>query len=153
MRLIRKRFYPEEEIDISSDQVVYLDEEVLITRWLPIKKRDDIKRGVSCVYLNKGLKISKVYDYDDKLLYTYCDVIKTHIEKDIIVTEDLLVDVVIYPDRTYKIMDIDELVMLRRQNKISEDLLLEALEKLNFLLNDIYTGFKLDRIDDYLKKE
>lgn len=50
-------------------------------------------------------------------------------------------------------MDIDELVMLRRENKISEEMVLDALHKLNFLLNDIYNGFELDKVEEYLKKK
>ncbi|BCS81761.1 DUF402 domain-containing protein [Anaerocellum diazotrophicum] len=153
MRLIRKRFYPEEEIDISSDQIVYLGEQVLVTKWLPIKKREDIKWGASCIYFDKGIKISKVYGNDDRLIYTYCDIINTRKDEEKIVTEDLLVDVVVYPDGSYKIMDIDELVMLRRENKISEEMLLDALFKLNFLLNDIYNGFKLDKVEEYLREK
>ncbi|ADQ04171.1 protein of unknown function DUF402 [Caldicellulosiruptor owensensis OL] len=153
MRLIRKRFYPEEEIDISSDQIVYLDEQVLVTKWLPIKKREDIKWGASCIYFDKGIKISKVYGHDDRLIYTYCDIINTRKDKEKIVTEDLLVDVVVYPDGSYRIMDIDELVMLRKENKISEEIVLDALQKLNFLLNDIYNGFELDKVEKYIEKK
>ena len=153
MRLIRKRFYPEEEIDISSDQIIYLDDTVLVTKWLPIKKREDIKWGASCIYFDKGIKISKVYGHDDRLIYTYCDIINTRKDKEKIVTEDLLVDVVVYPDGSYKVMDIDELVVLRRENRISEEIVLDALYKLNFLLNDIYNGFGLDKVEEYLKKK
>ncbi|WAM34373.1 DUF402 domain-containing protein [Caldicellulosiruptor morganii] len=152
MKLVRKRFYPQEEIDISSDEIIYMDDDVLITKWLPIKKREDIKWGASCVYLKKGIKISKVYGHDDGLLYTYCDIIDTHIDTDKIVTEDLLVDVIVFPDGRYRIADIDELVWLRRENKISEEIVLMALERLNFLLTDIYNGFELDRVEEYLKK-
>lgn len=152
MRLIRKRFYPEEEIDISSDEIVYMDDDVLITKWLPIKKREDIKWGASCVYLKKGIKISKIFDYNDRLLYTYCDIIDTHIDNDKIVTEDLLVDVIVFPDKSYRVVDIDELVSLRRENKISEEIVLIALERLNLLLTDFYNGFELDKVEEYLKK-
>lgn len=152
MKLIRKRFYPEEEIDISSDDIIYMDKEMLVTKWAPIKKRDDIKKGMSCVYLNKGIKISRVFDHSDNLVYTYCDIIRTRIEDDTLITEDLLVDVVIYPNGQYRVLDIDELVMLRNQGRISEDIVLEALEKLSFLLNNIYNGFSLDRLDEFLKE-
>ncbi|ABP66511.1 protein of unknown function DUF402 [Caldicellulosiruptor saccharolyticus DSM 8903] len=152
MRLIRKRFYPEEEVDISSDEVVYMNNEILVTKWLPIKKREDIKWGASCVYLKKGIKISKVFDYNDRLLYTYCDIIDTHIDNDKIVTEDLLIDVIVFPDGSYKIADIDELICLRKENKISEEIVLMALERLNLLLTDLYNGFELDKVEKYLKK-
>lgn len=153
MKIIRKRFYPEEEIDISSDKIVYMDDDVLVTKWLPIKKREDIKWGASCVYLKKGIKISKVFDHNDRLLYTYCDIIDTHIDNDRIVTEDLLVDVIIFPDRSYKVVDIDELVSLRKVNKISEEIVLKALERLSLLLTNFYNGFDLDKVEEYLKEE
>ena len=39
---IRKRFIPEEEVDISGDEVLYDDGALIVTRWLPIRARNDI---------------------------------------------------------------------------------------------------------------
>ncbi|MBR3280485.1 MAG: hypothetical protein IKI57_01385 [Clostridia bacterium] len=43
MKLFRKRFIPNEIIDISKDEVIYRDENLIITKWLPIHPRDDIE--------------------------------------------------------------------------------------------------------------
>ncbi|MEZ0535641.1 DUF402 domain-containing protein [Caldicellulosiruptoraceae bacterium PP1] len=147
MKIIRKRYIPEEEIDISGDIILFHNEDILITKWLPIHKRQDIVNGMSCLFFKEGIKISKMYNSDNRLLYTYCDIVRTNIKDDTLIIEDLLLDVVIYPDKTYKVLDIDELIELRKNNKISEDLMLEALSKLNYLLNDIYNGFTLDVLE------
>ena len=42
---IRKRFIPEEEVDISGDEVLYDDGALIVTRWLPIRARNDIGWG------------------------------------------------------------------------------------------------------------
>ena len=44
---IRKRFIPEEEVDISGDEVLYDDGALIVTRWLPIRARNDIGWGFS----------------------------------------------------------------------------------------------------------
>ena len=42
MKIYRKRYIPNEIVDISSDEVLKCDEDMLVTKWLPIKKRPDI---------------------------------------------------------------------------------------------------------------
>ncbi len=56
MKIFRKRFVPFEIIDISGDEVLYRDDEKLITKWLPIHDRDDVGSGTSCVYFKKRLE-------------------------------------------------------------------------------------------------
>ena len=43
MKLFRKRFIPDEIIDISKDEVIYRDDDLIITKWLPIHPRGDIE--------------------------------------------------------------------------------------------------------------
>ena len=75
MKIYRKRYIPNEVVDISSDEIIYQDEKMIVTKWIPIKPRTDISKGVSYTMLDKGWKISKFYDLDGKLLYWYCDII------------------------------------------------------------------------------
>lgn len=126
---------------------------VLVIKWLLIKKREDIKWGVFCIYFDKGIKISKVYGYDDRLIYIYCDIINIWKDEEKIIIEDLFVDVVVYFDGSYRIMDIDEFVMLRRENKIFEEIVLDVFYKFNFFLNDIYNGFELDKVEEFIEKK
>lgn len=149
MRIIRKRHIPEEEVDISNDEVIFHDDDIIVTKWLPIHKRQDIARGISCLFLKKGIKISKMYSPENNLVYTYCDIVKCHYKDDCLIVEDLLVDIVVYPDKTYKVLDLDELVLLAKQNKIEIKTVYEALEKLDYLLKDIYEGFSLDILEKF----
>ena len=108
---IRKRFIPEEEVDISGDEVLYDDGALIVTRWLPIRARNDIGWGFSYIWILGHYKISAVFDRTGKFIYWYCDVIKTEYEKDKnkYVFTDLLIDVVIEPDGTCRVLDEDEL--------------------------------------------
>ena len=45
MKMYRKRFIPDEIIDISGDEVIYRDKERLITKWIPIRPKEKIAYG------------------------------------------------------------------------------------------------------------
>jgi len=44
--ILRKRYIPDEVIDISGDELVFRSEDLLITKWNPIRKRPDISGGI-----------------------------------------------------------------------------------------------------------
>ena len=142
MKIFRRRFIPNEIIDISGDEVVFRDDKKLITRWLPIKPRPDIGSGMSCIYLDKGIKISKIFDKFGNFKHWYCDIIKhEYIKKeDKYIVTDLLVDVVVYPDGHYEVLDLEELDEALKENLISLEVKEEALDKLNSLLDVIKKG-------------
>ena len=136
MKLLRKRYIPNEIIDISKDEVIYQDDELIVTKWLPINKRNDIGSGISYSYIKEGYKISKFFDNEEKFLYWYCDIINYdyNIDEDTHTFIDLLVDLKIYEDGRYEILDLDELVEAHEQNLITFEDVLSALKKLNKLL-------------------
>ena len=142
IRILRKRYIPNEIVDISGDEIIYLDEEVLVSRWVPIHKRDDIKYGISHLYINKGFKVAKVYSHDNELDHYYCDIMQVEVDKatNTYTEIDLLVDIVVYKNGDIKVLDLDELSEARQKNLITEEQLLYALEHANKLLNIIYNG-------------
>lgn len=141
-KIYRKRFVPSECILLKDDIILHIDKELIVTTWNTLKPRNDIAKGISAYYIEKGFKVSKVFDKENKLVYWYCDIIHTnvHQENNEIVFEDLLIDVVIQADGYSKILDIDEAADALRDNIISQEQLIDALHKLNVLLNMIYTG-------------
>lgn len=139
MKIYRKRYIPNEVVDISSDEIIYQDENMIVTKWIPIKPRTDISRGVSYTMLDKGWKISKFYDHDDKLLYWYCDIIEHTLENDEITLTDLLVDVIVYENGTYEIVDLDELDDALKIGLITPDQKYNALTKVEKLKELIET--------------
>lgn len=140
MKIYRKRYIPNEIIDISKDKVEYVDDELLVTSWLPIHSRNDVAFGISYAYLKKGWKISKFYDKDKNFLYWYCDIIDAQIKDEEYTLIDLLVDVKVYPDGKYEILDEEELDEALKQKLITKKQKEEALNKLNALLEIIKHG-------------
>ncbi|HCC07716.1 MAG TPA: DUF402 domain-containing protein [Clostridiales bacterium] len=143
MTLLRKRYIPNEVIDISSDEILYVDDELLVSKWVPIHKRDDdIKEGIAYLYIKRGFKIAKRYNGQGELKHYYCDIMQVEVdeEKKVYTEIDLLVDVVVYPDGRVMVLDLDELVDAREQGLITETQLLYALSRANELLNIIYQG-------------
>lgn len=142
MKIFRKRYVPNEIVDISGDEVVYRDDEKLITKWKPINPRDDIGSGMSCVLFKKGWKISKFYNKDGSFRFWYCDIIDYEYEEkeDKYTIIDLLLDVIVYEDGHYEILDEDEMEDAIKNNIITLEIKNEATEKLNNLIELIENG-------------
>ena len=133
MKIYRKRYIPNEIIDISGDEIVYRDEKLIVTKWLPIKPRTDVGSGVSYTMLDKGWKISKFYDHGGNLLYWYCDIIEHVLKDDELTLIDLLVDVIIHEDGVYEVVDVEELDEALAAGLITEEQKVDALQKVSAL--------------------
>ena len=142
MKIYRKRYIPDEIVDISSDELIYRDDKKLITKWLPIKPREKIAYGESCVYFDKGWKISKFYRKDGSFKFWYCDIISYEYDEkeDTLILIDLLLDVIVHIDGTYEILDEDELEEALKNGIITNEIASDAREKLNNLLKLIESG-------------
>ncbi|MDR1540755.1 MAG: DUF402 domain-containing protein [Clostridiales bacterium] len=141
-KLFRRRFIPDETVELKNDEILMLDEDILVTKWDVLKPRSDFTHGVSCFYMKKGWKISRIMDARDKWLYTYCDIIETcKNEKDnIILFNDLLVDVIVYDNGFVKVVDAGEISEALDKNLITVDMAKKALRILDDLLELIYAG-------------
>ena len=140
--ILRIRYIPAETVDISSDRLLYRDEEHLVTEWKPIRPRKDIYGGVSCVFLSKGIKVSRFLDAQGALLYWYIDLVEVRYkaETDTYELHDLLADVRVMPDGRVEIVDLDELADALEQQLITHEQGIRALRILNGLLADIHSG-------------
>ena len=136
MKIFRKRYVPNEIVDISGDEVIYRDEERLITKWIPIKPRTDFESGMSCIYFNHGWKISKFFEKGGKFKCWYCDIVDYTYDKeeDKYVIIDLLLDVIVYEDGHYEVLDEEELMEALEVGIVSSEIVTEANRKLNELL-------------------
>ena len=140
-RILRKRYIPNEVIDISSDEVLYLDEKLMITKWNVIHPREDISGGISFTFLEQGYKISKFNDKNGKFAYWYCDIIDIEVDKfsNTYTIIDLLVDVKIMPDGKVMVLDLEEIAEALEKSIISHAQACDALRKLSKLLELIYS--------------
>jgi protein associated with RNAse G/E len=138
-KILRKRYIPDETVDISGDDILLINDDVIITRWKPIKPRNDFDSGMSCAFLQKGYKISKKYK-DGKLLYWYCDIIEVEYKKpdNTYILTDLLADIIVYPDGTYEILDLDELSELLLNGTVSKEQAAKSIMVVSDILNMIY---------------
>jgi len=140
--ILRKRFIPSETVDISGDEILFSDEELLITRWKSIKPRKDFSNGVSYTFLKEGFKISRFYNAEGNFIYWYCDIadIEHDVGKDTYILTDLLVDIKVMPDGTVNVLDVDELAEAIDRNILSCEQVSRTLKRLHELLNMIYRG-------------
>lgn len=136
MKMFRKRYVPEEIVDISSDYILERNENIIVTKWKPINPREDIGGGISYIFLKRGYKISKIFDAKGKFIYWYCDIIETEYNeaKDEYVFTDLLVDLKVYADGKYEVLDFSELTDIYKENKITKEQLLSAIKGINTLI-------------------
>lgn len=136
--------------------ILALEPNLIITSWNVLKPRRDISRGVSAYFIDKGIKVSKVFDNAGQMVYWYCDIIETHYdEKENIYTfNDLLIDVVVYPDGQVEVLDMDEFADAMEQGILSVGTIAHAMRATDDLLHTIYAG-EFEKythyIDDMLK--
>lgn len=148
--LYRKRIIPDECILLKDDIILYRDDEIIVTKWNALKPKKELHHGFSCYFLNKGYKVSKFIKEDNSLLYWYCDIVEhTYDEStDTFVFTDLLADIIVYPDNSVKVVDLDEIAVALERKMLSERELSITLRTLDSLLNSIYAGDF-----DYLKSK
>ena len=140
--LYRRRFIPDELVPLKNDRILHFEDHLIITKWDALHPRKDIAGGISAYYLDQGIKVSKVFDKEQQLVYWYCDIIqqKPGPNPDSIIIEDLLIDVILYRDGTVQILDLDELAQAMEQGLISDQEVAYALRVLNSLLRLIDQG-------------
>ncbi|MDD7403836.1 MAG: DUF402 domain-containing protein [Butyribacter sp.] len=153
IRLFRRRFLPDELTELKDDRIIYMSDDVLITKWNVLKPRKDISNGVSAYFLKHGIKVSKIYDAGQNLVYWYCDIIDTRIDNDTnsYTFEDLLIDVLVFPDGHVEVVDMDEFADIMEKNVLDKRLEISALRRTDYLLRLIYSG-KFSQLTDYIEK-
>jgi predicted RNA-binding protein associated with RNAse of E/G family len=140
--IYRKRFIPNDITALKDDIILVQKKDLIITKWRTLRPRNDIASGISAYFIDKGYKISKIYNKDNQVVYWYCDIIQTKIDynKNTVLFEDLLIDVILYKDGSLRIADLDELSLALEHSLISQDQTIYALRTLDSLLNIIYSG-------------
>lgn len=142
LQIYRKRYIPQEIILLKDDQILFQSDNYIVTSWNTLKPRKDISRGISAYFLDKGYKVSKIYNSQNELVYWYCDIIESswNHEANSVVISDLLVDILVYPDNSIHVLDMDELQDAYNQSIISQTMFEHALIITQKLLSDLRNG-------------
>ncbi len=142
LKIYRRRYIPKEYIDLKNDERVFLDENYLITKWKPLRPRTDFAAGVSVYCLKEGWKISNIMDEEGNTLEWYCDICEFIIddENNTFTSNDLLLDVIIYPNGRELILDADEAADALEKGLITNEQMIKALRSFNSLLEVIRHG-------------
>lgn len=149
VRLYRRRFIPNEVKYLKDDKILYADEQRIITSWNSFRPRPDLAAGLSVYYRKEGYKISRLYGEDGSFVRWYCDIVCESVNGDEITFSDLLIDVVIYPDGTAHVLDLDEAADAAEQGLITEEQLILALRSADRLLRAIRRG-RFDELTECL---
>ncbi len=146
LRLFRKRHIPEECVPLKNDRVLFLDNSRMVTSWNVLKPRSDFASGISLFDFEKHWKITRVAKADGSLYHWYCDIMKVHISEDkeantaTYLMEDLLIDIVIEPDGSVHVLDLDEAAEAFEKGLITGADLTLALHAADTLLRFIRNG-------------
>lgn len=140
--ILRQRYIPFEIVDISSDELLFRNDDILVTKWKVIRPRTDFSSGISYAFIKKGYKISRFFDDKGTFLYWYCDIIDVDYNEktDTYKMIDLLVDIKLLPDGTLKVLDCDELAEAMENKLITLEQSCCSLRRLDELLKMIYEG-------------
>lgn len=147
--LYRKRFIPDEIVNLKNDKIIFKSDSLIKTQWQVIKPRDDFSKGISWYFLERGFKISKFFKNSGELHYIYCDIIEFEYNAadNSYVFADLLVDVIIHNDGSVQVLDIAEIPEALDLSLISIAQAKDALTKLDALLKIIYDNKLMDLIE------
>ena len=146
LQLFRKRHIPEECVPLKKDNVLFLDDSRMVTSWNVLKPRSDFASGISLFDFEKHWKITRVAKADGSLYHWYCDIMKVHISDDqetntsTYLMEDLLIDIVIEPDNSVHVLDLDEAAEAFERGLITGTDLTLALNAADTLLRIIRNG-------------
>ena len=142
LKIYRRRYIPKEYIDLKNDERVSLDDNYLITKWKPLRPRSDFAAGVSVYCLKDGWKISNIMDEEGNTLEWYCDICEFEIddENNTFTSNDLLLDVIVYPDGRELILDADEAAEALEKGMITKEQMIKALRSFNSLLEVLRHG-------------
>lgn len=140
LQLYRKRYLPNEIVLLEQDEILFLDDNLIVTKWNTLKPRHDIARGLSAYFIDKGYKVSKIYNKEDHLVYWYCDIIETVFDKSTnsYIFYDLLVDILVYEDGRVKVVDLHEIGEMLLSGVITPEIAAKSLTIANSLLTLIY---------------
>lgn len=152
-KMFRKRFVPEEIKSLEKDEILYMSDDLIVTKWDTFKPKKEFTNGISCTFINEGYKISKFMDSNGDLVYYYCDIIHSDYfpAANKWVFTDLLADVKIYPDGKTEVVDLGEVSDAFENGTINEKIVMELLKKLDKLLNVIYSGRWRELTKKYFK--
>ena len=141
LTLFRRRFIPDECVELKDDIIIKRTDSVIVTKWKTIRTRSDLSNGYACYYLDRGYKVSKFLKSDGSLLCWYCDIVtyEMNSQDNSLLVIDLLADVKISPEGRIRVVDLDELSEAYEKRLIDEHLLKKSLLSLNRLLNEIYS--------------
>lgn len=140
VKLYRKRLIPNETVLLKDDVIVSMDDSLILTSWKALKPRKDIATGISAYYRKEGYKISRVANAAGNLVYWYCDIIEESGDMAELTYTDLLIDVVIYPDGSVRVLDLKEAADAFQDGLITQKMLTNALSITDRLLSIIYSG-------------
>ena len=140
IKLYRRRFIPNELKLLTDDKILHIDDNLIITSWSTLKPRSDFSSGISAYYRKEGFKISRHYGADGTFTRWYCDIVTESQSGNEITFSDLLIDVVIFPDGTVRVVDLDEAADALEQKLITSDMLMQALRSTDKLLSYIHQG-------------
>lgn len=140
LTLCRKRLIPYECIPLKNDIIVRQTADIIVTSWKTLNPKTAFQYGASCYFLKEGYKVSKFYKADGSLFCIYCDIVQYDYDEvsNTLTVTDLLADVIIKPDGTIQVVDLDELAEAFSKGLLSASGIRTALLQLNSLLSTIY---------------
>ncbi|MDD5945336.1 MAG: DUF402 domain-containing protein [Clostridia bacterium] len=149
--MFRRRYMPQETKSLNDDEILFMSDEMIVTRWNTFKPKKEFSKGISCTFMNRGYKISRFMKDNGELVYYYCDIIHSDYdsEKNTWIFTDLLADVKIYPDGFVEVVDLGEVSEAFENGLIGTETVTELLKKLDSLLQLIYSGKWRELTDKY----
>ncbi|MDE0425325.1 MAG: DUF402 domain-containing protein [Candidatus Poribacteria bacterium] len=161
--------WPPNRVNRSHQQLLYVDEEVIVTGQrvkpaLPIIQNGDTVLGdnfpvVWFVFTGLWYGIAKVYNLNNEWTGYYCDIMKP-VKRTVDATgklncfeiTDLFLDLWVNPDGTYEIQDEDEFEEAVQGGAIDAELERKAWEVMKTLIAEVEAGHLESRLQEVVQR-
>jgi uncharacterized protein len=120
-RQVRKtKLHPQREVDLTGDTLLYQDQELQVTAWIaPEHHPNQVKYALTFTLFNQAIQIHSKHDAQGQRLYWYCDLLEVSQVAETWLLTDLILDVVVYPDYSTRVLDLAEMGEALEENGIT----------------------------------
>lgn len=130
---------------LLNDVMIYRDKKLLVVRWKTINEKTEFAKGISFYFAEEKIKISALYKENGDFVKYYCEVVEVDYNNDIhkYIFRDLIVDVNLYENGKYEVLDEDQLndaLKDKKNDKVTPDKSDEILAVKDDILRKIHEG-------------
>ncbi|PIQ25588.1 hypothetical protein COW36_21330 [bacterium (Candidatus Blackallbacteria) CG17_big_fil_post_rev_8_21_14_2_50_48_46] len=124
----KQKLHPVREVNLSGDTWLHQDEHLCVSYWhLPRTESDQVAHTLTLTIFDEAIQIHSKHNAAGERLYWYCDLLEVKRDEGGWHLTDLLLDVVVFPDGSTRMLDLGELAEALEEGGIHPQQAAQAL--------------------------